>query len=49
MIAPEKANQWFGMVATQGESPFTLRLGGLLFIFAVFFIALMIVEEFSKV
>ena len=49
MIAPEKANQWFGTVATQGESPFTLRLGGLLFIFAVFFIALMIVEEFSKV
>jgi hypothetical protein len=49
MIAPEKANQWFGTLATQGESPLTLRLGGLLFIFAVLFIALMIVEEFSRV
>ena len=48
MIAPEKANQWFGTLATQRESPGVLRLGGLLFIFAVFFIALMFVEEFSK-
>lgn len=49
MIAPEKANQWFGTMATQGESPLTLRVGGLLFIFAVLFIALMIVEEVSRV
>ena len=49
MIAPEKANEWFGTLATRGESPRVLRLGGLLFIFAVFFIALMIVEEVSRV
>jgi hypothetical protein len=48
MIAPEKANEWFGTLATQRESPGVLRLGGLLFIFGVFFIALMFVEEFSK-
>jgi hypothetical protein len=48
MIAPEKANEWFGTLATQGESPSALRLGGLLFIFAVFFVGLMIVEAVSK-
>ena len=48
MIAPKKANEWFGTLATQGESPSVLRLGGLLFIFAVFFVGLMIVEAVSK-
>lgn len=44
MIAPEKANEWFGTLATQNESPGMLRLGGLLVVFAVFFVGLMIVE-----
>ena len=48
MIVPEKANEWFGTLATQRESPGVLRLGGLLFVFAVFFIALMFVEALSK-
>lgn len=48
MIAPEKANEWFGTMETQRENPGVLRLGGLLFIFAVFFIGLMIVEAVTK-
>ena len=48
MIAPEKANEWIGTSDTQRVSPVVLRLGGLLFIFAVFFIALMIVEAVTK-
>ena len=48
MIVPEKANEWFGTLATQRESPGVLRLGGLLFIFAVFFIGLMIIEAVSN-
>ena len=48
MIVPKKANEWFGTSGTQGESPSVLRLGGLLFIFAVFFVGLMIVEAVSK-
>ena len=49
MIAPQKANEWFGTPGTQRESTSTLRLGGLLFVFAVLFVALMIVEAVSKV
>jgi hypothetical protein len=48
MIAPQKANEWFGTLATQRESPGVLRLGGLLFVFAVLFIALTFVEALSK-
>ena len=44
-----EGHEWFGTLATQRESPGVLRLGGLLFIFAVFFIALMFVEALSKI
>jgi len=48
LIAPDKANEWFGTLTTQSESPLALRMGGLLFIFAVLFLAALIVETIGR-
>jgi hypothetical protein len=47
LVAPTKANEWFGTWTTQGESPTMLRIYGLVFIVLVLLFADLIYAAIS--
>jgi hypothetical protein len=48
LIAPNKANEWFGTWTTHGQSSIMLRLFGFVWIIVIFFFAVLIVGVASK-
>jgi hypothetical protein len=48
LVAPDKANEWFGIWSSQNSGPLQRRVGGLVWIVLILFIALVVVGALWK-